>query len=232
MLRIFDFLKKRPYRETVTVRPIDQASGLPIDLDLLSSPVSDKSRSGNKQEQVIHLTRLETPLGTMYACGVKSGICLLEYADKEMLMEEFEQLRKSLNAQIIPGKSRHFNLLLRQLREYFKGKRREFSVPLVITGTEFQRTVWEELLKIPFGSTLSYTEQAAALKKPLAIRTIAHANSLNKLAILIPCHRVIGIDGDLRGYSGGHGRKKWLLDFEQNVRYGQSSLDNNLLFPE
>lgn len=232
MNRIFDFFKKTKDNELVSIKAFDQNNPSPFDLNILASPVPGKSQAGGKKPKIIHLTRFDTPLGNMYACGVKEGICMLDYADKKDLPQEFEALKRFLNGIILPGKCVHFKSLLKQLREYFIGKRKGFTVPLVITGTEFQQFVWKDLQKIPFGSTFSYTEQAAGLKKSSAIRAIAHANAMNRLAILIPCHRVIGIDGDLRGYSGGHGRKEWLIEFERNVRYGQSSIDNRLLFPD
>lgn len=232
MKSLLSLFKKTKGKELITVKPFDKNNPSPFDLNVLASPVPGKYKPGGKQPVIIHLTRFETPLGIMYACGVREGICMLDYGDKKDLPQEFEVLKRWLNGIIVPGRCKHFNLLLKQLQEYFMGKRKVFTVPLVIPGTQFQQTVWKDLQKIPFGSTCSYTEQAAGLKKSSAIRSIAHANSLNRIAILIPCHRVIGIDGDLRGYSGGHGRKEWLIEFERNVRYGQSSLDNSLLFPD
>ncbi len=104
----------------------------------------------------------------------------------------------------------HLRSLKKQLKEYFKGKRKEFSVPLVTPGTEFQQEVWNEIRRIPFGSTKSYSEQAKSLKKPASVRAVANANGANRISIIIPCHRVIGSDGRLVGYGGGLQRKKWL----------------------
>lgn len=170
--------------------------------------------SNSKQRQVIDLTRLETPLGTMIACGVAQGICLLEFTDRKMLETELKAIAKLLNASIVQGTNPHFDLLKRQLDEYFAGQRRVFSVPLVTPGTEFQQDVWRALQTIPYGTTLSYQQQALALQRPGAVRAVAAANGLNRLAILVPCHRVIGSDGQLTGYGGGLWRKKWLLDLE------------------
>jgi AraC family transcriptional regulator of adaptative response/methylated-DNA-[protein]-cysteine methyltransferase len=104
--------------------------------------------------------------------------------------------------------------LAQQLKEYFEGIRKEFSVPLFLPGTDFQRAAWESLQRIPYGTTRSYRQQALDINKPEAVRAIAGANGMNRIAILIPCHRVIGSDGQLTGYGGGLWRKKWLLDFE------------------
>jgi AraC family transcriptional regulator, regulatory protein of adaptative response / methylated-DNA-[protein]-cysteine methyltransferase len=175
------------------------------------------SPSNSKEKKVINITRLETPLGTMYACAVEQGICLLEFTDRKMLETELKSLAKQLNASIIQGANRHFGLLHDQLKEYFEGKRKEFTVTLFTPGSEFQQTVWKELQNIPYGSTRSYKQQALALKRPEAIRAVANANGMNRISILIPCHRVIGEDGNLTGYGGGIWRKKWLLDFEKQT---------------
>ena len=171
-----------------------------------------------ENRQVIYSTLLETPLGTMVACAVENGVCLLEFSDRDSLDAELKDLKKRLDATIIEEVNRHFNTLRKQLKEYFEGIRKEFSIPLVTRGTEFQQKVWAELLKIPYGTTRSYRQQSVALKKPQAIRAVASANGLNRIAIIIPCHRVIGSDGNLTGYGGGLWRKKWLLDLENGVK--------------
>ena len=107
---------------------------------------------------------------------------------------------------------------VRQLDEYFKGERFQFTLPLDAEGTEFQKRVWEQLAKIPYGETLSYLELSQRIGNPEAIRAVGHANGQNKLNILIPCHRVIGSNGALTGYGGGLWRKKWLLQHEAGKR--------------
>ena len=173
------------------------------------------SPSNSKDKQIINITRLETPLGTMFACAAEQGICLLEFTDRKMLETELKSLAKQLNANIIQGANKHFDLLRRQLDEYFEGKRKEFTIQLFTPGTEFQQSVWKVLQTIPYGSTYSYKQQAIALKKPDAFRAVANANGMNRISIIIPCHRVIGEDGNLIGYGGGLLRKKWLLDLEK-----------------
>ena len=173
------------------------------------------SPSNSKDKQIINITRLETPLGTMFACAAEQGICLLEFTDRKMLETELKRLAKQLNANIIQGANKHFDLLRRQLDEYFEGKRKEFTIQLFTPGTEFQQSVWKVLQTIPYGSTYSYKQQAIALKKPDAFRAVANANGMNRISIIIPCHRVIGEDGNLIGYGGGLWRKKWLLDLEK-----------------
>lgn len=170
----------------------------------------------SKDKMVITLTRLETPLGTMISCATEKGICLLEFTDRKMLETELKGLAKILNATIIQGYSVYFDLLKQQLDEYFQGKRKEFSIPLFTPGSSFQQSVWQALQTIPYGETRSYKQQAIALNRQAAVRAIANANGMNRISILIPCHRVIGENGHLTGYGGGIWRKKWLLDHERN----------------
>jgi AraC family transcriptional regulator of adaptative response/methylated-DNA-[protein]-cysteine methyltransferase len=120
-----------------------------------------------------------------------------------------------LNAEILPGENEHLVLLQKELDEYFNGTRKEFTVRLDAPGTPFQKAVWECLLKIPYGETRSYKMQAILLGRPLAVRAVASANGCNRISIVIPCHRVIGENGDLTGYGGGLVRKKWLLEHEK-----------------
>ena len=105
---------------------------------------------------------------------------------------------------------------LRQLTEYFKGRRQKFSIPLVLEGTDFQKAVWRQLQKIPFGQTASYGDVARAVGSPRAFRAVGNANNKNPIPLIIPCHRVIGSDGKLVGFGGGIWRKEWLLEHEKN----------------
>lgn len=164
---------------------------------------------------MITTTKIETPLGEMVAGATKDGICLLEFSDRRMLPTEYKDLARYLKTTINEGDNEHFITVKKQLEEYFNGTRKEFSVPLVTPGTPFQQSVWKELLNIRFGTTRSYLEQSIALGKPGAIRAVASANGMNRISIIIPCHRVIGSDGSLTGYGGGLKRKKWLLDHEK-----------------
>lgn len=169
----------------------------------------------SKDKKVIDVLRIETPLGPMFAGAVEEGICLFEFTDRRMLETELKSLSKLFNASIIQGSNPHFIKLKKQIDEYFNGKRKTFNLPLVTPGSEFQNLVWKELQRIPYGTTRSYKTQAASLNKPEAVRAVANANGQNRIAIIIPCHRVIGEDGHLTGYGGGLWRKKWLLDFEK-----------------
>jgi methylated-DNA-[protein]-cysteine S-methyltransferase len=112
----------------------------------------------------------------------------------------------------------------RQLKEYFAGKRREFNLPLRMQGTEFQQRVWRELTKIPFGETRSYGELAKLLNIPNGSRAVGLANGRNPIAVIVPCHRVIGADGSLTGFGGGIDRKEWLLSHEGHPGTGELAL--------
>ena len=172
--------------------------------------------SKSKDKEIIHMTRLETPLGPMFACATEEGICSLEFTDRRMLETELKAMSKEFNAVVLQGASKYFEPLKQQLDEYFKGTRKEFDLPLVLKGTDFQKEVWKELLRIPYGSTRSYKQQSIALNNLKAIRAVASANGMNRIAIIIPCHRVIGEDGSMTGYGGGIWRKKRLLDIENS----------------
>lgn len=172
------------------------------------------SLSKSKTQNIIDITRLETPLGTMVACATDKGICLLEFTDRKMLETELKQFAKSLNATIVQGQNKHFELLKAELNEYFEGNLKLFTVPIDMIGTDFQKQVWKILMQIPYGTTKSYQQQAYSINNPTAVRAVANANGMNKISIIIPCHRVIGSDGSLTGYGGGLWRKKRLLDLE------------------
>lgn len=117
------------------------------------------------------------------------------------------------------------NKAIKQLNEYFAGTRKAFDLPLKQPGSDFQQEVWQELLRIPYGSTITYGQQSQKMRNPLAIRAIAAANGRNHLWIIVPCHRVIGSNGSLTGYAGGIWRKKWLLEHEARVLgIGQTTL--------
>lgn len=173
------------------------------------------SPTKGKQQHIIDLKRIETPLGTMIACATSQGICLLEFTDRKMLETELKMIAKQLNATIIQGHNPHFERLETELNEYFLGHRRTFTVPLHTPGTAFQNKVWAALQTIPYGQTRSYKEQAISIGQPESVRAVANANGMNRISILIPCHRVIGSDGQLTGYGGGLWRKNFLLELER-----------------
>ena len=166
----------------------------------------------------IHVRRIETPIGAFLAGASARGIALFEFADRRLLERNVAAVRRRLGGPLLPGPSPHLDRLDNEVRAYFAGTRRAFDVPLDPQGSPFERSVWAELLRIPFGTTRSYTDVATALGRPTATRAVARANGANRIAVLIPCHRVIGADGELTGYGGGLWRKRLLLELERTGR--------------
>ena len=159
--------------------------------------------------------RFDAPLGPMIAVASEQGLCLLEFGDRRMLESEFTDLQQRLDAVLLPGTNEFTQAAVQQIGEYFAGTRKSFTVPLHAPGSAFQQRVWAALREIPFGEIRSYGDIASAIGEPKAMRAVGTANGMNRLAILIPCHRVIGADGALTGYGGGLWRKDWLLRHEQ-----------------
>ena len=146
-----------------------------------------------------HLTYYKSPIGLIEITASEKGITSLRFTND-----------KKRN----PKKSKHLSDCVKQLDEYFSCKRKKFSLKLNLRGTEFQKKVWKELSKIPFGKTVAYKDIAVGIGNPKAVRAVGNANNKNNISIIIPCHRVIGSNGNLVGYGGGLWRKKWLIDFE------------------
>ena len=174
------------------------------------NPVESKSR------KVISTTRIPTILGPMVACAADEGICLLEFADRPMLETQLKRIEHLFEAKTLPGTSPLFEALSKELDDYFAGKRKTFTVPLSVKGSAFQQKVWDLLQHIPYGATRTYAQQAIGIGNAEAIRAVARANGDNRIAIIIPCHRVIGSNGKLVGYGGGLSRKKFLLELESS----------------
>jgi len=163
---------------------------------------------------LVTLSWLESPLGPLVAGVTDAGVCLLEFSDRRMIETQIESLRRRVGP-VLPGTHPLLEQLRTELAEYFAAGRRAFAVPLVYPGTPFQVKVWNALREIPYGETYSYEKLAWAVGAPGAQRAVGHANGQNRLAILIPCHRVVNKDGKLGGYGGGKWRKQLLLDLER-----------------
>lgn len=215
MFRINSAFKKIQNGESVTETAFDTGFESLSGFGDSFKTIFGVSPKNSKSKKIIDFKRIETPIGTMYACAVEEGICLLEFTDRKMLETELKTLAKLFNAMIIQGNNKHFNILEKELTEYFKGERKIFNVSLSTPGTEFQNTVWKELRNIQYATTKTYKQQAEAIDNPNAIRAVANANGMNRISIIIPCHRVIGSDGQLTGYGGGLWRKKYLLELEE-----------------
>ena len=162
---------------------------------------------------------LETPLGGMLAVADDKGLCLLEFVDRRALETQITTLRRRLGRAIVPGQSPHLDTIARELAGYFDGTLDRFEVRLTLAGTPFQVAVWKRLLEIPAGETTTYSAIADDLGRPGASRAVGRANGDNRLAIVIPCHRVVRADGTLCGYGGGLWRKRWLLEHERSGQW-------------
>ncbi len=161
---------------------------------------------------------IDSPLGPLIGGATSEGVCLLEFTDRRMLEVQCSTLRRRFDCAIVPGENTYIKQLKTELSEYFLGALKIFRVPLVYPGTEFQQKVWSELLRIPYGTTVSYEEIARRIGSPSAHRAVGHANGLNRISIVIPCHRVLNKNGELGGYGGGLWRKRKLLNLEQGIK--------------
>lgn len=167
------------------------------------------------QRPILKASWLDTKLGPMIAIADEDALYLLEFVDRRGLEREVERLRQKTKSAIIPGVTQPIQSIDHELGQYFDGTLRTFKTPLYLLGSPFQKDVWEELRKIPYGETRSYAEISKSLEKPSAFRAVANANGANQIAIVIPCHRVINASGDLGGYGGSVARKKWLINHEK-----------------
>lgn len=169
-------------------------------------------------ERTVMLDWIESPVGPLIAGATDEAICLLEFSDRNILDGQLTALKRRLRAGIAPGANPLLKSLREQLGEYFAGRRRAFDLPLSYPGTPFQQKVWSKLLEIPYGETWSYRQLATAVGDANASRAVGTANGLNRICIVIPCHRVVNASGELGGYGGGLWRKRILLDLELGQR--------------
>lgn len=167
-----------------------------------------------KEKNVIKTKRYESPCGVLLLGSFGDKLCLCDWQVEKHRSHVDKRLKRILRAEFEEGTSEVVEQAVLQLDEFFAGKRREFDVPLLFVGTDFQKTVWNELLKIPFGKTISYGEMAQRIGLPKAVRAVANANGANSMSIFAPCHRVIGSDRSLTGYGGGLAAKQMLLELE------------------
>lgn len=164
---------------------------------------------------VIYKVSFETPMGRIIACSTDKGVCSLEFYNPEKYDKQQSLLKKQLGIKDVQElENNHLSKLKEELSEYFEGKRTDFTVALDLVGTDFQKQVWGELLKIPYGKTISYLEQSQRMGNTKAVRAVANANERNKISIVVPCHRVIGSNGSLTGYASGLDNKRFLLSLE------------------
>lgn len=171
----------------------------------------------SRQDGCVVVTWRESPIGPILLGATADGLCLLEFSETPRLDRQTEALRRQFDCAVVPGSNDYLEQTGEELTEYFAGKRREFTVPLLYPGTGFQRSVWRQLLEIPYGETRSYENIAVAVGTPAGCRAVGAANGQNRIAIIIPCHRVVNKSGKLGGYGGGLWRKQFLLDLERRT---------------
>jgi AraC family transcriptional regulator, regulatory protein of adaptative response / methylated-DNA-[protein]-cysteine methyltransferase len=198
-----------------TMLPTTERTQAHLERDAFLRTFGDTPTSDRSGECVL-LSWLSSPLGPLVAGATTEGICLLEFTDRRIIEGQFAAVRKLFAAPVVPGSNEHLEKLESELARYFAGSLRNFSVPLVYPGTPFQQRVWEQLRAIPYGETRSYEQLAVAVGDKKAVRAVGRTNGLNRIAIVIPCHRVVNKSGALGGYAGGLGRKEFLLDLERS----------------
>jgi methylated-DNA-[protein]-cysteine S-methyltransferase len=165
----------------------------------------------------IRIQYFQTPAGEMILGSYDNKLCMVDWRYRKSRTTIDSRLQKGLSATYVEEKSPVLILAKKELEAYFKGLRKTFDIPLLMVGTEFQKSVWQELLKLPFGTTASYLDLAKGINNEKAVRAVASAVGANAISIFIPCHRIIGSDGSLTGYAGGLDAKKELLEIENNL---------------
>ncbi len=161
------------------------------------------------------LQSIDSPLGPLVAVAAPEGVCMLEFGEPDRLEAQMTTVRRLFRTDTVAGENAHLQTLRDELRSYFAGALTRFSVPVVTPGTSFQQRVWSELLRIPYGETRSYEDVARAVGAVSAPRAVGRANGSNRIAIVVPCHRVVNKDGKLGGYGGQLWRKEALLRIER-----------------
>lgn len=172
----------------------------------------------------IKIEYFKTPFGELILGDYDNKLCLCDWRYRKTRDSIDERISRHLKSKFIEKESALFQKTKMQLGQYFEGKRTEFELPLLLIGTGFQKKVWNALLQIPCGKTLSYSKLSAVLGDKKAIRAVASANGANALAIIVPCHRIIGSDGGMIGYAGGQEVKKKLLKLERALPANQLDL--------
>lgn len=175
----------------------------------------------------IYITHWKSPYGELLLADYDDRLCMCDWLYRKMRTTIDRRIQSFLSAEFVDNTTPIIIETIKQLNEYFSGERKEFNIPLMLVGSDFQRLVWEELMKIPYGKTSTYMELSKKVSDEKAIRAVASANGANAISIIIPCHRVIGSDGKLTGYAGGLKTKSKLLDLENPHRNPQLDLFKN-----
>lgn len=159
----------------------------------------------------------KSPAGELTLGSFEDKLCLCDWAFRKRRKTIDNRICTGLHAEFKKGTSDVIKQTKSQLAEYFKGKRTEFDIPLLLVGTDFQKQVWQQLIQIPFGKKMSYLDLSKQLNNADAVRAVAGANGANAISIIVPCHRIVGQNGSLVGYAGGLAAKKKLIALETGV---------------
>lgn len=169
---------------------------------------------------VVRVSRITTPLGPMLVAATDHALCLLEFVDRRMLPAQIKRIRYRMRVVFVPDANSIVRGVEQEVASYFAGRLRTFESPIELCGTDFQIGVWKALGQIPYGETRNYADVARTVGRPAAVRAVGSANGMNAIAVIVPCHRVVGADGKLVGYGGGLWRKQRLLDLERETATG------------
>jgi O-6-methylguanine DNA methyltransferase len=212
------------YRACLRCHPLEAAGPGPTDAELRRAqrlrPIlsaARRTRRSRSGAQAVVLRMLSTPIGPMLAGATDDGLCLLEFTDRPMLPTQLQVLARRLRRPLVAGRHRLLDRAQRQLDAYFAGDLAALDLPLVAPGSPFQQSTWAALREIAPGQTITYEELAQRAGRPGAQRAAGTANGANRLAVVIPCHRVIRKSGETGGYGGGRWRKEWLLAHERSA---------------
>tara|TARA_B100000315_G_scaffold165400_1_gene154055 strand:+ start:529 stop:1080 length:552 start_codon:yes stop_codon:yes gene_type:complete len=173
-------------------------------------------KKGTDKMNQINIQYYKIKIGELILGSFDGKLCLLNFRYRKMRKRVDDRIKKGLNANFVEHDDEILVKAREQLDEYLNGDRKEFDIPLLMVGTDFQKSVWDALMKVPFGTTSTYLQIAINIRNEKAVRAVASANGANSISIIIPCHRIIGSDGELVGYGGGLPVKKRLLKLEQN----------------
>lgn len=181
--------------------------------------VETKTTVNKNERNIFKASYFDTELGHMIAIGDDNALHFLQFFDNRGILDEVQRFKKRTNSIIYSGITDPIRSIEKEIMQYIQGTLidKVFQTPIYIYGTDFQKNVWNQLVQIPYGETVSYGEIAKRINQPTSYRAVANANGANLLSIVIPCHRVINSNGDIGGYGGGISRKEWLLRHEKNV---------------
>ncbi|MCE3297298.1 MAG: methylated-DNA--[protein]-cysteine S-methyltransferase [Crocinitomicaceae bacterium] len=174
--------------------------------------------------ETIFISYWKTPFGELILGDYQGKLALCDWRYRKMRDQVDQRIKSGLNAEFVEKETKLIKTAKKQFEAYFAGGLTEFDLPLHLVGTDFQKQVWEELIKVPFGKTLSYLALSRQLGNEKAIRAVASANGANAISIVVPCHRIIGTSGELTGYAGGLTAKKKLLELENPGQHAQMEL--------